>query len=147
MYMKRLIFTLLLLPSLAWGSASIVPAWNNYSCAAGKTCTGPAINAAKQGTNNAYWGGTNGVSIGFDKTGSKDTITVSGPPSIAVDCTLTDSSYDIASFNKLTLCKSDATAHTLTPIDSLSRAILLGPLTIQGECWELTLIGSVWYAK
>lgn len=147
--MKRFIGVLIVLSlaTSAHASAGIVAAWNNYSCATGKACTGPAINSAKQGTNNAYWGGTNGISVGFDKTGSKDTITISGPQILIINATVGNQTQDIILFSRVTVCKSDATANTVAIIDSTPRTIPVGPLSVQGECVNLALSAGIWYVQ
>lgn len=159
----------LMIPSIVFSAASIVPAWNNYSCAVGKSCTGSSINSAKQGTNSAYWGGTNGVSIGLDKSNGKDTISINGPvfigtggittslsngtvtisnnSPITINCTGGNQIEDVILFNRVAICKADSTANTITIIDSTPRSILLDPLSVQGECVELVLSSGVWYVK
>ena len=147
--MKRFIILAVLLVSApsAYAGAGIGAAFGNMSCLSTKSCTGPAINAAKQGTNNLYIGGDGGISIGFSKTGGKDSITISGTPHVVVNATAGNQTEDIILFNRVKVCKSDVTANTVTITDSTPRGVNFDPLSIQGECANLSLSAGIWYTQ
>ena len=122
----------------SWGAASIVPAFSKWSSA------GMSVDAGKQGTNTMQV-----IGVTFSKPAGKPTMIIANQvPSLIIDATETNRSVDITQYTNVTVCKSDATANTVTIADSVPRTVPLDPLSVQGECATLTLSpGGTWFVK
>jgi hypothetical protein len=64
-----------------------------------------------------------------------------------IDATGTPQTKDIKGLSEVYVIKTDATANTVTIIDSTPLTIPLDPLSIQGEGVHLSLAGGIWYVQ
>lgn len=66
------------------------------------------------------------------------------PPFVPVDANI-QNSIDLAGYSIITVAKIDATALTISIIDTSGNIVNVGPLSVQGETVTLRLSNGVWY--
>lgn len=80
----------------------------------------------------------------------RDNITAAGDDGTlnAIDATSGNQTFLLPAGGIATVCKTDATANTVTITPSVGgQAMGYDPLSVQGECLRLGLSGTVWYKE
>lgn len=77
----------------------------------------------------------------------RDNIIMSGDDGTLnpVDATAGNQTFTMPATGIVTVCKTDATANTVTITPPVGTTLVLDPLSVYGECVKLGLIGTVWY--
>ncbi len=79
----------------------------------------------------------------------RDNIVVSGEDGsiAAIDATSGNQTYNLPSGGTVIVCKTDTTANTVTIVPFSGTYLYLDPLSTQGECVTLSLVGNLWFSR